>query len=135
MLMREDAVQRTYPLREMFDAVRWVIRSGSAWRYLPNDFPPWNTVYQQARRWMKAGVFEEIVHDLRIVLRKRAGRRGEPSAAIFDSRTIQSTPESGGRAGYDGGKKRRGAESQEEGLETLEEAQRMRVRREQREGA
>jgi len=108
-LMREDAIQRTYPMRDMFDAIRWVVRSGSPWRYLPSDFPPWNTVYQQARRWMKAGVFEELVHDLREILRKKKGKDGKASAAIFDSRTIQSTPESGHRAGYDGAKKKKGS--------------------------
>jgi transposase len=72
-------------------------------------FPSWYTVYQQSQRWLKAGVFETIVHDLRTVLRLVAGRTAEPSAAIFDSRTVQGTPESGPRAGYDGAKRRRGS--------------------------
>ena len=109
LLLREDAAQREYPLRDMFDAVRWIVRTGSPWRYLPHDFPPWNTVYQQARRWIKAQVFDDMVHDLRIALRLESGRNAQPSAAIFDSRTIQSTPESGDRAGYDGGKKKKGS--------------------------
>jgi transposase len=66
-------------------------------------------VYQQTRRWLAAGCFEAIVHDLRAVLRFAEGRNPEPTAAIFDSRTIQSTPESGPRAGYDGYKRRRGS--------------------------
>ncbi len=64
--------------------------------------PPWSIVYQQAQRWLQAGCFEAIVNDLRAVLRLAAGRNREPSAAIFASRTLQSTPESGHRAGYDG---------------------------------
>ena len=108
-LLPEDAGQRVYNLRDVFDALRWLVRSGSPWRYLPKDFPPWEMVYQQSRRWLAAGCFEAIVHDLRAVLRFAAGREPEPTAAIFDSRTIQSTPESGGRAGYDGYKRRKGS--------------------------
>jgi transposase len=78
------------------------------WRWLPHDLPPWYVVYQQSRRWTKAGVFESLVHDLRAVLRIADGRQEGPTAAIFDSRTLQSTPESGGRAGYDGAKRRKG---------------------------
>src|SRR5947209_2182075 len=108
-LLPEDAGQRVYNLRDVFDALRWIVRSGSPWRYLPKDFPPWEAVYQQTRRWLAAGCFEAIVHDLRAVLRFAEGRDPEPTAAILDGRTIQSTPESGGRAGYDGYKRRRGS--------------------------
>jgi transposase len=66
-------------------------------------------VYQQRHRWLKAGVFAAVVHDLREVLRLAQGRTAHPSAAIVESRTVQSTPESGTRAGYDGAKRRRGA--------------------------
>ena len=66
-------------------------------------------MYQQTQRWLKAGVFEAIVHDLRAVLRLAAGRNAHPSAASFDSRTLQSSPESGERAGYDGAKRRKGS--------------------------
>jgi transposase len=108
-LLPEDAGQREHGLRDVFDALRWVVRSGAPWRYLPADFPPWPAVYQQTRRWRAAGCFEVIVHDLRAVLRFAAGRDPEPTAAIFDSRTVQSTPESGGRAAYDGYKRRKGS--------------------------
>ena len=108
-LLPEDAGQRVHGLRDVLDALRWMVRGGSPWRYLPKDFPPWEMVYQQARRWIAAGCFEAIVHDLRAVLRVADGRDPEPTAAIFDSRTIQSTPESGPRAGYDGYKRRRGS--------------------------
>ncbi len=101
-LMREDAPQREYPLREVFNALRYVVRSGIPWRMLPNDFPPWHAVYQQTQRWLKAGVFEAMVHDLREVLRLAAGRNAQPSAAIFDSRTLQSSPESGSGPGMMG---------------------------------
>lgn len=107
-LMTEDAPQREYPLREVFNGLRWIVRTGAQWRWMPHDLPPWNVIYQQSQRWMKAGVFESLVHDLRAVLRIADGRQESPTAAIFDSRTLQSTPESGGRAGYDGAKRRKG---------------------------
>lgn len=108
-LMTETAPQRDHSLREVFNGLRWIVRAGAAWRLMPHDLPPWYTVYQQSQRWLKAGVFEAVVQDLRVVLRLAAGRTAEPSAAIFDSRTVQSTPESGTRAGYDGAKRRRGS--------------------------
>lgn len=108
-LMREDAPQRDYPLREVFNGLRWIVRSGSQWRMIPNDLPPWYTVYQQTQRWVEAGVFEDMVHDLRALLRLAKGKSEQPSAAIFDGRTLQSTPESGERAGYDGYKRKKGS--------------------------
>lgn len=108
-LMQDDAPQRAYPLRRVFDAVRYVVRTGCQWDFLPHDFPPASAVYQQARRWMAAGVFEEAAHDLRRILRLVEGREAQPTAAILDGRTMQSTPESGGRAGYDGAKKKNGS--------------------------
>ncbi len=109
ILLPLDAEQRNYDLREVFNALRWLVRSGAPWRYLPNDFPRWEAVYQQTQRWMNAGSFEAIVHDLRALLRLAQGRNAEPSAAIFDARTMQSTPESGARAGYDGHKRTKGS--------------------------
>lgn len=108
-LMREDAPQREHSLRDVFDALRWLVKTGGQWRYLPGDFPPWQIVYQQARRWVTAGVFEAIVHDVRELLRLEGDRKASPSAVILDARTIQSTPESGSRAGYDGYKRRNGS--------------------------
>jgi transposase len=108
-LMTPDAPQRDYELREVFNALRWLARAGAGWRLLPTNFPPWHAVYQQWRRWEKAGSFEAMVHDLRVLLRRAEGRTPEPSAAIFDSRTLRSTPESGARAGYDAHKKTRGS--------------------------
>jgi transposase len=108
-LMREDAPQREHALREVFNGLRWIVRAGAPWRMLPTNLPPWHTVYQQAQRWIEAGVFEAIVHDLRRLLREVEDRAPEPRAAILDSRTLQSSPESGARAGYDGYKRRRGS--------------------------
>ena len=103
-----DAGQRKHSLREVFNAVRYVVRSGCPWRMLPNDLPPWSLVYQQMQRWLAAGCFEDMVHDLRVLLRLANGRKAHPSAVIMDSRTIQSTPSSTG-TGYDGAKRKKGA--------------------------
>ena len=108
-LLREDAHQRTHDLRDVFDGLRWVVKTGAQWRYLPGDFPPWPAVYQQARRWVAARSFEEMAHDLRELLRVAAGRNATPSAVIRDGRTLQSTPESGDRAEFDGHKMRNGS--------------------------
>lgn len=108
-LMKEDAPQREHSLREVFNGLRYIVRTGAQWRYMPNDLPPWPTVYQQTQRWLRAGVFEDLVRDLRMLLREIVERHPQPSAAILDSRTLQSTPESGARAGYDGHKKRKGS--------------------------
>lgn len=108
-LMSPQAPQRQHDLREVFNALRWIVRAGAAWRLLPHDLPPWPAVYQQTQRWLAAGCFEAIVHDLRALLRLAEGRAEHPSAAILDSRTLRSTPESGSRAGYDGHKRKRGS--------------------------
>jgi transposase len=108
-LLAEDVSQRKYPLREVFNGLRYLVKTGAHWRMMPHDVPPWPVVYQQMRRWIAAGSFEAIVHDLRVLLRRAAEREVQPSAALLDSRTIQSTPESGARAGYDGHKRRKGA--------------------------
>jgi transposase len=77
--------------------------------FLLYDLPPWEAVYQQTRRWLSAGVFEEIVYDLRLLLRFSEGRASDPKVAILDSRTLRSTPESGSWGGYDGHKHKKGS--------------------------
>jgi transposase len=108
-LMTEEAPQRQHSLREVFNGLRWIVRSGAPWRMMPHDLPPWHTVYQQTQRWITSGVFEAMAHDLRQLLREITDRAPQPRAAILDSRTVQSSPESGARAGYDGAKRRKGS--------------------------
>ena len=108
-LMREDAPQRQHPLRELFNGLRFIARTGLQWRFMPHKFPPWQAVYQQTRRWIAADVFAAIITDLRELIRLGRDRSPQPTATILDSRTLQSTPESGHRAGWDGHKKRRGS--------------------------
>jgi len=107
--MKEDAPQRSHPLRDVFNAMRWLVRAGCTWRLMPTNMPPWWVVQQQTQRWLRAGCFEAMAHDLRLLLRVIDQRDGAPSAVIMDSRTMQSTPESGARAGFDGHKKRKGS--------------------------
>jgi len=112
-LMTENAPQREHSLREVFNGLRYIVRTEMQWRMMANDLPPWHTVYQQTQRWLKAGVFEDLVRDLRMLMREIEGRPPQPRAATPDpiggSRTLQSSPESGSRAGYDGHKRRRGS--------------------------
>ncbi len=108
-LMTPDAPQRRHDLREVYNALRWIVRTGAQWRYLPHEFPPWQAVYQQTRRWIEADVFTAIIADLRDLIRIGEDRSAQPSAMIVDSRTLQSTPESGDRAGWDGAKRRKGS--------------------------
>jgi transposase len=110
-LMDEGAPQRRYPLREVFNALRWIVRAGAPWRLLPTNFPPWAAVYQQTQRWIAAGCFAAVVHDLRALLRWADGRADDPTAIVLDGRTVQSTPESGARAGWDGHKRRKGSKT------------------------
>ena len=108
-LMDPQARQRKYDLRLMFNALRWMARAGAPWRLIPHEFPPWEAVYQQTQRWLQAGCFEAMVNDLRSILRVAHGKQGQPSAVILDGRTLQSTCESGPRAGYDGYKRKKGS--------------------------
>jgi transposase len=99
-LMREDAPQRTHPLRELFNGLRYIARTGLQWWFMPTDLPPWPAVYQQTRRWLDAEVFEAFIADLRTLIRLGDGRAPQSSAVILGSRTLQCTPESGHRAGW-----------------------------------
>lgn len=107
-LCREDAAQRKYGLREVFNGLRYVVRTGVQWRMVPHDLPPWTIIYQQAQRWIRAQCFQVMIEDLRMLLREFAGRKQHPTAMVVDSRTLQST-ESGARGGYDGAKRRKGS--------------------------
>ena len=107
-----SAPQREYSLREVFNALRYLVRMGGVWRIMPHDLLSWTVVYPQTERWIKAGCFEAMAHDLRAILRLALGGQAGPSAVILDSWTVQSTPESGARAGVDGHKKRKGLKAQ-----------------------
>ena len=108
-LLREDSKQRDHDLREVFNGLRYIVKTGAPWRFLPHDLPPWAAVYQQVQRWLAAECFTDVAGDLGAVLRMAGDREPEPSAVVLDSRTLRSSPESGERAGYDGAKRQRGS--------------------------
>jgi transposase len=72
------------------DAILYVVRTGCAWRYLPADFPPWETVYGRFRQWNKRGVTERVLIELREQVRISQGRNPEPSAGIIDSQSVKA---------------------------------------------
>lgn len=98
---------REWSMREIMNAIFYVLRGGIAWRLLPKDFPPWQTVYRWFARLRDEAVFEKINHALVMADRVRTGREASPTAAVLDSQSVKTT-ESGGPRGYDAGKKVKG---------------------------
>src|SRR5918911_5494196 len=106
-----DGRPRKATSRELVNAILYFLRAGMAWRLLPHEFPPWQTVYYYLRRWQREGVWDRVHHALLMADRERGGREASPTAAILDSQSVRTT-ESGGPCGYDAGKTVKGRKRQ-----------------------
>lgn len=95
---------RQTDMRLTLNAIFYLTRTGCAWRYLPREYPPWQTVYGYFRAWRLAGVWERIHDRLRAAVRQRAGRQRQPTAAILDSQSVKTTDRGGAERGFDAGK-------------------------------
>src|SRR5215203_4248459 len=99
---------RTHSMRDVLDAIFYVLKSGCHWRLLPHDFPPWSTVYYHFRRFRSSGLWHLILKELHAAERKRAGKDPQPTAAIIDSQSVKTTEESAHPSSYDAHKNVKG---------------------------
>ncbi len=99
---------RRHSLRSVFDALFYLLRTGCPWRYLPSNFPPWQTVYYHFRQFCRSGLWTHLWNELRAAERRRVGKDPHPSAGIIDAQSVKTVEESAGISGFDGHKGHKG---------------------------
>jgi transposase len=104
---RPGGRHRAYPMREVINAIQYVMRGGCAWRLVPHDLPHWRTAYEYFRVWQKDGTWVRIHDHLHERLRQEMGREAQPSAAVIDSQSVKTT-EKGGPTATTGGRRSAG---------------------------
>ena len=100
--------KRKHSIREIFNAVLYVVKTGCQWRMLPHCFPKWQLVYYYFTRWKNEGIIEEVNELLRNLLRRKSGKKTSPSLALIDSQSVKTTRLGGAQRGFDGGKRVKG---------------------------
>lgn len=108
---RKRGRPRLHPYRRIINGILYILRSGAAWRMLPKDFPPWQTVYHYFRKWRDNGLFERLCHASRARIRRMTGKYTEPSAGVVDSQSVKSIGQKGSR-GFNGHKMVKGRKRQ-----------------------
>ena len=100
--------KRKHSLREIMNAIFYLLKTVCQWRMLPGNFAPWNTVYFYYSKWKNEGLIEELNEILRSYIRQKAGKQSSPSVCIIDSRSVKTTRLGGQDRGLDGSKKVKG---------------------------